>query len=320
MGDEMGFSKIFSKVYKDIRSYLIGNEEFGFCELSLSSTAYPIDFTFALDREEEFFSPKDENGLPVRKYLSAGVQYNPTRMASYALAHYNRYLETNNEEHRRIFMKVADWFMGSRDGVWSYEFDWGELKAPWISAMAQGEGVSVLVRAWHLSGEERYIEQALRAIEPFSKEISDGGVVAYLEDGDPFLEEYPTSNPSHVLNGFLFAVIGLVDIERIAGQELPEGLGADGWIGVLERHIQKWDLGFWSAYDLTWIGRRMRNPATMSYHRLHISQLKYLVQLYNAQTIFEILEKWELYMYSLFNRLRALVLKINYRMRERAQR
>ena len=316
----MGISGIYSKVYKDIRSYLVGNEEFGFCQSSLASTAYPIDFTFALDREEEFFSPKDENGLPVRKYISAGVQYNPTRIASYALAHYNRYLETKNEEHKAVFMKAADWFMESPDGIWSYEFDWGELKAPWISAMAQGEGISVLVRAWHLSGDERYLERALMATEPFSREISAGGVLAYLDGRDPFLEEYPTSNPSHVLNGFLFAVIGLADIERIADRPLPADLGVSRWVDVLGRHLHEWDLGFWSAYDLDANRSGLRNPATMSYHRLHISQLTYLAQLYNAQPLKHVSKQWEQYIRSLRNRLRALVLKVFYRMRERAQR
>jgi len=316
----MGISGIYTKVYKDIRSYLVGNEEFGFCESSLSSTAYPIDFTFALDREEEFFSPKDENGLPVRKYISAGVQYNPTRIASYALAHYNRYLETKNEEHKAVFMKAADWFMESPDGIWSYEFDWGELKAPWISAMAQGEGISVLVRAWHLSGDERYLERALMATEPFSREISAGGVLAYLDGRDPFLEEYPTSNPSHVLNGFLFAVIGLADIERIANRTLPADLGAGRWVDVLGRRLHEWDLGFWSAYDLSLAGHRLRNPTTVSYHRLHISQLRYLGEYARSSVLLNTAEKWDRYRRRFLSRIRAMLMKLAYRAIVKAER
>ncbi len=301
------------KLLRDVASYLRRNCDFSYREDAVTSTAYPVDLAFTLEREDLYYRPKDADGLPVRIYLSAGRQYNPTRIAAYALAHYNRYLDHEDEADKATFFRAAEWFMRSPDGRWRYEFDWGELKAPWVSAMAQGEGVSVLVRAWYLSGEDRYLEQALRALEPFTQPANEGGVLSFLESGDPFLEEYPTPRPVHVLNGFLYAVIGLADLERIAGQVLPKGLRASDWLGVLTKHLNGWNLGFWSAYDLA-VGRYgLRNPATVSYHRLHIAQLRFLGEWGSSDVLIAVARQWQAYLKSTVNRVRALALKISFR-------
>jgi len=310
-----------SKITKDINGYIFDNNEFLFNKAAMFSTAYPVDLSFTLNRENIYYEPKDCQGIPVKIYKSVGAQYNPTRIAAYGLAHYNQYLATGSSDSREQFKKVADWFMHrSSNGLWTYEFSWGDLDPPWISAMAQGEGISVLVRAWHLSGDERYLERALMATEPFSREISDGGVLAYLDGRDPFLEEYPTPNPSHVLNGFLFAVIGLADIERMADRTLPTNLGVDRWVEVLGRHLHEWDLGFWSAYDLSLASHRLRNPTTVSYHRLHISQLHYLGEYARSRVLLETAKKWDKYRERFSSRIRAMLMKFAYRAIVKAER
>src|SRR3954470_23052694 len=69
------------------------------------------------------------------------------------------------------------------------------LSPGWSSALAQGQAGSVFVRAHLATGEDRYGELAVRAVEPFlgaSELVSDG----------PILEEAPSDPPSHVLNGW----------------------------------------------------------------------------------------------------------------------
>ncbi len=309
-----------AKLLHDLVGYLQGNSDYSYRQDALTSTSYLVDLSFTLDNEDAYYQPKDVDGLPVREYVSVGRQYNPTRIAAYALAHYNRYLDRENEQDREIFFRSAEWFMRNQDGRWRYEFDWGELRAPWLSAMAQGEGISVLVRAWHLSNEDRYLEQALRALEPFIQPIEEGGVLSQLDSGDPFLEEYPTPKPVHVLNGFLYAVIGLADLERISGQVPSKGLRAADWLNILEKHLRDWDLGFWSAYDLSADRFGLRNATTVSYHRLHITQLRFLGEWASSDTMLAVANRWEAYSQSTLNRLRALTLKVRYRLSERAQR
>ena len=85
------------------------------------------------------------------------------------------------------------------------------LKPPWISAISQGEGASLLVRIFNETGEERYAEAARRALLPLSVDSLDGGVRAML-GGRAFPEEYPTRPPSFVLNGAIFTMWGMHDV------------------------------------------------------------------------------------------------------------
>ena len=126
------------KIWYDFQSALWGNSDFGFDERSLTKLYYPLDLEFTLQNEEYYYSPKDAQGIPIIKYVSVGEQYNPTRIATYALAHFQRYLNANDEQSKKKFFHIAEWFMNSSDGIWPYNFSWGKLSAPWISCMSQG--------------------------------------------------------------------------------------------------------------------------------------------------------------------------------------
>lgn len=41
------------------------------------------------------------------------------------------------------------------------------LEPGWISAMGQGHGLSVLVRAYNMTGDTRYADAVLNALRPF---------------------------------------------------------------------------------------------------------------------------------------------------------
>jgi len=311
---------LVSKIGRDIAGYFWSNQEFDYRKDTLETNAYPIDLSFTLEKEHLYYLPKDKDGLPQREYYSVGKQYNPTRIAAYALAHYNSYIDSRDQKHKETFLKAANWFLKSKDGRWVYNFDWGKLHAPWISAMAQGEGISVLVRAWALTKEQKYLDQAIKACHPMSMPISEGGVLSRLKDGTPFLEEYPVEKPVHVLNGFMYAIIGLVDMERITKSRISSCLRVDELIAGLEKHIDDWDIGYWSAYDLSTNKIGVRNAVTVSYHRLHTTQLLFLGEWSKSEALLKKAEIWRRYEQKLSNRMKAFIVKMIYRMMEKAQR
>ena len=300
------------KLLHDLSGFLWGNSDFAFLEASLTSWMYPLDLEFTLKRENLYYAPKDARGLPMRAYLSVGPRYNPTRIAAYALAHYNRYLRTQAGESRARFLQAADWFLRAPEGKWAYDYPWSGLQPPWLSAMAQGEGISVLVRAWVLSGEARYLEQARRALAPFLLPVAQGGVRSALEDGSPFLEEYPTDPPDHVLNGFLYALIGLLDLQRV-DPDAVAGVGLEALLDTLERHIGLWDAGFWSIYDLGYRRTGVPNLVTVSYHNLHVTQLTFLGHMARRPGLLKVARRWAAYARRPFNRWRAFWGKIHFR-------
>jgi len=302
------------KTLHDLRLFVFGGRELCPVDVAADPWLYPVDLEFTL-RCSRHYAPQDADGIPMRRYPRVGPQYNPTRIASYGLAHWNRFRQTGDESSRVLFLKTADWFLSSPDALWRYRFDVRGVRAPWVSCMAQGEGISVLTRAYVLTGDVRYLDHAERATEPFHRPIEDGGVRSVLGNGDVFFEEYPETTPVHVLNGFLYSVIGLLDLRRA-----PRPSAADGLLAVAEKtlaaNVHRWDLGGWSAYDLeNEGGAGPRNYCTVGYHRLHATQLAHVGRELGCAALCETAERWRAQAGSLPLRLRALAGKVRFRAR-----
>lgn len=162
---------------------------------------------------------------------------------------------------------------GSREGGWTHHFPYPHslpLPAPWLSAMAQGQGASLLVRLHAHTGEQRFADAALLALRPFAVASADGGVQAIL-GGREFPEEYPTQPASYVLNGAIFALWGLRDVAIALDDSEAQSRFVTG-AETLALNLHRWDTGRWSLYDL--FPHPIGNPASSFYHALHISQLE----------------------------------------------
>jgi heparosan-N-sulfate-glucuronate 5-epimerase len=200
--------------------------------------------------------------------------------AQRALGCYERYLAGDGDEWLDGARRAADLLLEHQadDGGWKQIRPYPHtyvLHPPWVSAMAQGEAASLLVRVHAETGDERYAEAALRGLGPMRVPSSEGGASAQL-DGRWFPEEYPTDPPSFVLNGAVFALWGLRDVAVGLGDA---GAGRDFQAGVdaLAASIQRWDTGSWSRYDLH--PHRVTNVASRAYHELHVSQLEAMDEL-----------------------------------------
>lgn len=273
---------------------------------------YPIDITPRLG--EGFYDLFDENGIPVRDYGGrVGRQYNPTTLASYGLAQLDLYLQGGPDRHRDLFMIQANWLRqhavlrDDRAVVWEYQFDWIHgLKRPWISGMAQGEAISVLCRAYLLTGVSEWLDLAVGAVRVFSLPSTRGGVLDYLDDTWPVYQESPTQPPSNILNGFMYALFGLDDLAQVTADPLPQRLLSDG-LESLCRCLPRWDLGYWSRYDLYDPARP--NPASLTYHQLHIAQLEALFRRFGAPELSQWAERWRACLGSPLKRMRSLAAK-----------
>jgi peptidoglycan/xylan/chitin deacetylase (PgdA/CDA1 family) len=160
------------------------------------------------------------------------------------------------------------------------------------------------------TGDDRYAEAALRALEPLRVPTSKGGVLALL-GGGPFFEEYPTDPPSFVLNGAIYAMWGVYDVSI--------GLDADragrDWsdsLDVLASNIERWDCGYWSIYDL--FPHPVPNIASSAYHLLHITQLRAMQLIAPRPEIERTAANFERYSDSRLNEAHAFAVKSGFRM------
>jgi heparosan-N-sulfate-glucuronate 5-epimerase len=168
-----------------------------------------------------------------------GVEDNPVMVAHWALQLWSR---TPRETRATII--AADWLAARQapGGGWRYRFAFTAaglpMRVPWISSMAQGMGISVLVRAYDVTHHARYLSVARKALLPFLRPAGHGGVTSRWDDR-PWYEEYPGLESQHVLNGYQFALLGLRDFGRSSSR--ARRLWRAG-IESLAAHISVFDL------------------------------------------------------------------------------
>jgi hypothetical protein len=207
-------------------------------------------------------------------------------------------MRDEDEAWLRVFAEAAAWLAAMLEdgGGLPYLFAMPHTYAispPWYSAMAQGQAASVFVRAALSLGDDSFADAAERAIWPLTREGSS--VVAQTPEG-PVLQEYPTRPPSHVLNGWMFALWGLYDVTMLterAGQTAPNARRAfEEGTTALVRRIGLYDAGLgWSRYDL--YPHRLVHVASPFYHRLHVALLNATAHLTGEETLRSKAAAWD---------------------------
>lgn len=258
----------------------------------------------------------DSTGIPLLDYRGRiGPQYNPIAIAQYGLGNYNLFCRDGDLSRRARFFLAADWLCSHLErnahglAVWNHHFDWEyreTLKAPWYSALAQGQGISLLVRAHKESGDSRYLEAAELALASFYKSTSEGGVAFTDDRGDLWFEEYIVSPPTHILNGFIWAAWGLYEYVLATKDDSASKLFSRA-VQTMLRNLDHYDSGFWSLYEQS--GTRLPMLASPFYHRLHIVQLRVMHRLTGEDAFALVADRWEGYSHRHRNRLRALCYK-----------
>jgi len=281
------------------------NEHFRPGELS----EYYMPFTAKADYPGQY----DPNGIPLLDYHGkVGHQYNPIAIAQYGLGNYNLFCRTGDPERRRKFLVVADWMVTNLEqntaglSVWNHHFDWEyrtPLKAPWYSALSQGQGISLLVRAHRETGNPTYLEAVQRAFETFLRITDEGGVTYVDEEGYTWFEEAIVNPPTHILNGFIWAAWGVYDYLLYTEDQEARRLFAEA-VRTFRDNLHRFDAGFWSLYEQS--GTLMKMLASPFYHHLHIVQLQVMYRLTGEPIFNDYARRWEAYRRSFFKRNLAL--------------
>lgn len=258
----------------------------------------------------------DSDGIPMLDYHGKiGLQYNPIAIAQWGLGNHDLFVRTGRDDHAQKFLRASQWLCNHLEQndrgiwVWNHHFNWeyrSPLKAPWYSALAQGQGLSLLLRAHHFTGEYQFLGAALRAFHAFLTPIEKGGVTFVDSRGDFWFEEYIVKPPTHILNGFIWALWGVYDYFFVTREESARNLCKCATQTLL-RNLCEFDLGFWSLYEQS--GTRLRMLASPFYHRLHIVQLRIMYRLTGEGKFADYADKWENYAQSSVNRLCALFYK-----------
>jgi len=284
---------------------------------------YPMNFT-----TKTFFKNYcDDSGIILLNYHGTlGLQYNPNAIAQQALGYYDKYLDNQRQQDKDAFLIQANYFLKHgrmvKDDIllWEYNFPFemrNHLSAPWRSALAQGQAISVLLRAHHLTGKKWWAEAAhkgYRAFYFFARE-HEGGVLD--DQGDSmWLEEYIINPPNHVLNGFIWALWGMGDYAIY----FRDGHAQNLWeecLKTLERNLKNYDLGFWTSYDWPqgYDGEQPVMPSSMYYQKLHTVQMLACYNLTGKKFFLDYHKKWSAYLQSYWKKAISQIWKAYFKLR-----
>lgn len=279
---------------------------------------YPLDYYIDLSPKSHYHGRFDDSGVFLhfvnQKY---GWCYYPITLFNYGIAAYQNYQRHKDQIHMNRMLAQLEWACknqekkGGSAGTWKVDFNLSTygLKAGWVSAMAQGLGISLLLRAWILTKEERYLDTAELAFQAFDRFVSDGGVKVKFEGKYTFYEEYPSSPPSFVFNGFISSILGVRDLSVFTRNKRARELWEDG-IATLKFMLPFYDLGYWSRYDLR---KGDVNIASEFYHKYHVTQLKLLHMLTGETVFLNFAKKFESYCENRYYRTKALIQKVIWR-------
>lgn len=252
----------------------------------------------------------DDDGVPMCG-IEGHFEYSPINIAQYGFIVHADYLKNQDEVTFRQLKKCVEKLVELADiddrmCIWWHRYRESKygIEAPWASAMAQGEIISLFLRFYQLTNEGKYLELSKKAFNFLSVKVEDGGVRQYDHNGDLWLEEYPSNPPSFVLNGFLYALFGLYDLFRITNDELV-WQEIELCIRTLKNNLHKFDAGYWSYYDL------QKKELVRYYYQknVHVPQMEVMYQLTHDKLFLNYKNKWE----KTLNPVNFLFVRIMYR-------
>jgi len=252
----------------------------------------------------------DNDGVPVNTLATGHRVYFVTTVVQKALGHWDQWLLNHEDIHKEEFLKLCRWLLIRQDdqGGWQVWSDLGlSLSSPY-SAMTQGECISALVRAWKLTGDYVFATGARRAVDLMRRPIEKKGP-AIFEGDYLFLEEMPTVPRCTILNGWIFALFGLYDY-WLAFKDTTTFEIFNVSLGTLKQHLEKYDAGYWSYYDV------LGHLSSSFYHDLHIYQLTALTLIDSDPVFTKFRNRWLDYEKSSKNRTRAFVVKAIQKLKE----
>ena len=275
---------------------------------------YYIPFDENISKLNKLLHSFDTDGIPLNTtYIDVKEQklhYYPISIGQYGLSVFHSYLKTNSEEKKEHFLRIAEWFYNNKTeddelGVyWLTDVEKPEYKVtkPWKSAFTQSRGLSIMMRAWQLTGDNKYLEACKKALIPFTKDISHGGVTVDLNSKNAFYEEYVAEKPTRVLDGHIFSLWGLYDFIRAIDKEkeqeaflLAKELFDKGIEGLISS-LPKYDMGFWVLFNRCELDHYpKKDPCTIGYIRLVTKQLEVLYNITKRKELKQFSTKFSKY-------------------------
>lgn len=269
---------------------------------------YPIPIEVSVEFVEKGeYGGKFEDGVPLVDY-KFGSFINPVTVSQYALglwelSNAENVSEAEKDKLVEKFNIQKEWLKNNYElvndiPVWKFGFDYKDysLEAGWVSCLSQGNAISVLLRA-SISGDQMALELAENAFNLFLVPVSEGGVLTSTPEGTFWLEEYPSEQPSYVLNGFIFALFSIYELWKVTGKQHYFEKWQDG-LESIKASTKFYDKDYWCFYD-RYKNKTYGRIITKHYlENIYIPQYKALYEFSEDEFFNTMAKKWTKYLNS----------------------
>lgn len=229
-----------------------------------------------------------------RNPVAYGADDHPVATAQHGIKAFNRYFFTEDTRFLDYAVAACERLIELQrtDGAWTYSFEFNDLRAGWVSAMAQGQAISLLLRVYQSTSDSRYLDVAERAYDFMMTPVTSGGTLHQFQDGLPFLEEYPGSTYSpYTLNGSIFALWGVRDLALASGRDDIDAK-FEALSSALSGHLDDYDTGDWTRYALAPDDGLL---ASRLYHNLHVTQARVMAAITDDVKWLVVANRWEMH-------------------------
>ncbi len=239
------------------------------------------------------------DGTPLYHYgrrdnVNIGYKYNPNIYAWLADKEYKWYKKGNKKDSKEKILKYADAVIerhieSNENAIIDLDFAWPpyNITHTWHSALVNGRLLQLLMRAYELSNEDKYLNACNEIIDTFFIDIDKNGVRLVLNENEWWYEEYATNEiePPLVLNGMISATRCIYDYYKLTNNEKAEELFKKG-MNAIKNSLHLYDRNGYSYYDRT---GRICSPY---YHDFHINLMDYLRNEFKDEIFEEYYKKW----------------------------
>ncbi|WP_435083141.1 D-glucuronyl C5-epimerase family protein [Ohessyouella blattaphilus] len=247
----------------------------------------------------------DAEGVPYNIMSHGEKVYSLVTISQYALGCYDLYLLNQDKAKLAHFLKLAEYLYQHQedDGKWDARSSMGSSRQN-SSCMAQGQGCSIMLRAYLQVGDKKYLESSKKAVDFMLISADKGGTILRKGESITF-EKYPPEKgvASSVLNGWAFALFGLYDYYLLTKDEYVKDIFMQS-CKTMATNISLYDCRYWSMYDL------VGTIASPAYHDLHIALLRVLADLSGENKLAFYASKFEQYRCNPIKKGAAIVKKI----------
>ncbi len=251
-------------------------------------TRYPVNMSEFLMLHKY---AKDEQGIP---FLEYNAEYRPATITQYALAHWNAYIATRDESHCLTFLAQVRWLIEHvvyvDEAVCGWPSTFVYSQNCWFSATTQGTALSVLLRAYLITGVREYRTLAEHVFGTFERDILDGGISTSTGEDGLFFEEVAVYPATHGLLGELFALLSLFEYKNMM-RPLEADTLLERAMAALHLYLDAYDTGYWATTDL--LQHSLASPAELT---LQIQLLRTLGQSASSMPCILSAERWHHYM------------------------